>query len=190
MLLDQRTLGRIADGSVTLAFRRWKRPTVKAGGTALTSIGRLRIKAVDVVEPDAISGADAQAAGFDDARSLRELLDKRAEGQVYRIELEREGPDPRVALREQVAEGEELAALLGRLDRWAWAAGVLHLIGSRPAVRAADLAARLGMETSRFKANVRRLKGLGLTESLKVGYRLSSRGRAVLEHFERRDRAT
>jgi hypothetical protein len=32
------------------------------------------------------------------------------------------------------------------------------------------------MEQSRFKANVRKLKGLGLTESPEVGCRLSSRG--------------
>jgi hypothetical protein len=31
-----------------------------------------------------------------------------------------------------------------------------------------------------FKADVRKLKELGLTESLEVGYRLSPRGRAVL----------
>ena len=32
-----------------------------------------------------------------------------------------------------------------------------------------------------FKVNVRKLKGLGLAESLEVGYRLSPRGRALLE---------
>jgi hypothetical protein len=32
-----------------------------------------------------------------------------------------------------------------------------------------------------FKANVRKLKSLGLTVSLEVGYRLSPRGRALLE---------
>jgi hypothetical protein len=50
----------------------------------------------------------------------------------------------------------------------------------RPATLAADLAAELGRETQPFKADVRRLKELGLTESLEVGYRLSPRGDAVL----------
>ncbi len=36
-------------------------------------------------------------------------------------------------------------------------------------------------ETAWFKTNVRKLKALGLTESLEVGYRLSPRGRAFLE---------
>jgi len=43
------------------------------------------------------------------------------------------------------------------------------------------LAAELGYETAWFKNNVRKLKALGLTESLEVGYRLSPRGRAFLE---------
>ena len=61
-------------------------------------------------------------------------------------------------------------------------AGVLALIEARPAVRAADLARELGLETPRFKARVRQLKELGLTESLEIGYRLSSRGRAFLRN--------
>jgi hypothetical protein len=36
------------------------------------------------------------------------------------------------------------------------------------------------MERLPFKANVRKLKALGLTESLDVGYRLSPRGEALL----------
>jgi Mn-dependent DtxR family transcriptional regulator len=57
---------------------------------------------------------------------------------------------------------------------------VLRLISERPAVRAPDLAASLGRETQPFKTDVRKLKEMGLTESLEVGYRLSPRGRAVL----------
>jgi hypothetical protein len=36
----------------------------------------------------------------------------------------------------------------------------------------------MGRETLPFKRDVRKLKELGLTESLEVGYRLSPRGRA------------
>ncbi len=57
---------------------------------------------------------------------------------------------------------------------------MLRLIGDRPGVRAGDLAAELGRERLAFKADVRKLKALGLTESLEVGYRLSPRGRAYL----------
>ncbi|WP_225771433.1 hypothetical protein [Inquilinus sp. Marseille-Q2685] len=40
-----------------------------------------------------------------------------------------------------------------------------------------------GREIAAFKTDVRKLKALGLTESLKVGYRLSPRGRALLERI-------
>ena len=43
-------------------------------------------------------------------------------------------------------------------------------------VRAADLARELGTETLVFKRDVRKLKELGLTESLAIGYLLSPRG--------------
>ena len=73
-----------------------------------------------------------------------------------------------------------------RLRRWdaaaeaPWTHEYLALIAENEAVRAPDLAARLGMETPRFKRRVRQLKGLGLTISLDVGYRISPRGRAYL----------
>jgi hypothetical protein len=59
----------------------------------------------------------------------------------------------------------------------------LRLIGDRPGVRAADLAAAVGRERHPFKTDVRKLKELGLTESLEVGYRLSPRGRALLSRL-------
>ncbi len=57
---------------------------------------------------------------------------------------------------------------------------MLRLIAARPGVRAPDLAASLGRETPVFKRDVRRLKELGLTCSLAVGYEISHRGRAYL----------
>ena len=55
------------------------------------------------------------------------------------------------------------------------------MIAAQPATRAADLAAGFGRETLPFKNDVRKLKNLGLTESLEVGYQLSPRGRAFIE---------
>ena len=98
------------------------------------------------------------------------------------------GPDPRIALRADaalsVADRAEISARLARLDRASshgpWTAVTLRAIESAPGTRAADLAAGLGREQLPFKADVRKLKALGLTESLEVGYRLSPRGRAYL----------
>ena len=50
-------------------------------------------------------------------------------------------------------------------------------------MRAGDLAEALGRDRASFKLDVRKLKELGLTESLEVGYRLSPRGRAVLDRL-------
>ena len=58
--------------------------------------------------------------------------------------------------------------------------GGSELISDQPEIRAADLAAGLGRERVPFKRDVRKLKELGLTESLESGYRLSPRGRALL----------
>jgi hypothetical protein len=186
MLLNQEALRGIADGEITLAFRRWRRPTVKAGGTLRTRVGVLAIESVEEVEPSQVTDADAVRAGLRDRTEV--LAGLRGEGRLYRIAFHLAGPDPRVALRERAdlsaAERGELDRRLARLDAASrhgpWTAEVLRLIGSRPGTRAADLAAAIGREKAPFKADVRKLKELGLTESLEVGYRLSPRGRAYL----------
>jgi len=78
--------------------------------------------------------------------------------------------------------------LRGRLERFdaashhgPWTHQTLELIEARPETRAEDIAASIGREKLPFKRDVRKLKELGLTESLLVGYRLSPRGRALLE---------
>lgn len=188
MLFRQATLARIQAGKITLAFRRWKRPTVRTGGSLLTAIGVLSIASVEPVELDAVTERDAIAAGFAGLEALHLELATRTGGVVYRIELSLSGPDPRIALREKIPEApEELEVLKGRLDRWdaastagAWTAATLRLVATQPAVRAPDLATELGMQRDPFKRNVRKLKSLGLTESLEIGYRLSPRGRVLL----------
>ena len=188
MLIKQETLKGVADGSITLAFRRWRRPTVRAGGTLLTTAGQVAIDSVDPVEMDDITEREAVAAGCSDLQELHTLLRARTEGSLYRIALHLAGPDPRVALRQTIpgdrGDFEEIATRLARWDRanpsGPWTEAVMSTIQKRSAVRAGDLASEVGMEKVRFKASVRKLKGLGLTESLQVGYRLSPRGEAVL----------
>jgi hypothetical protein len=103
VLFQQRFLDGIRSGSVTLAFRRWRRPSVRSGGTLLTPIGQLGIASVAEVSLSDISAADARRAGYDSLESLRAALRERSEGRVYRIELGPLRADPRVALR-QAAE--------------------------------------------------------------------------------------
>jgi acyl dehydratase len=184
MLFRQDVLRRIGEGHVTLAFRRWRRPSVKAGGTLRTRVGVLAIDSVELVDEEHVTDADARRAGAANCEEL--LAGLPGEGALHRIEFRLAGPDPRIALRERsrisASERAAIDARLARLDAASrhgpWTAAVLGLIAEQPSTRAPDLAASLGRETARFKADVRKLKELGLTESLEVGYRLSPRGRA------------
>ena len=188
MLLKRETLEGIAEGRITLAFRRWKRPTVHAGGELRTAIGVLGIDVVDAIDEGDITDDDARAAGYPTRDALLAELNRRPEGDLYRVALHLAGDDPRTALREQDAlDAEAVAAIAARLARFdrssrhgPWTETVLRLIADSPGVRAPDLAASLGRDTQPFKRDVRKLKELGLTESLEVGYRLSPRGRAWL----------
>ena len=49
MLIRLPILHRIKSGEVTLAFRRWRRPTVRTGGTPHTAVGVLAIASVEKV---------------------------------------------------------------------------------------------------------------------------------------------
>ena len=171
MLIRRAQLDGIADGTVDLAFRRWERPRVKAGTRLRTAVGVVAIDDVRVVED--VSEEEARRAGV----SRAEAIGDGRPGALYRIELRLAGPDPRVALREAPPTEEDFA----RLARMPWALDYLRAIAERPEVRAADLAADFGVERRVFKTRVRRLKELGLTESLDRGYRLSPRGEAVLK---------
>ena len=192
MLFKRHALKGLADGTITFAFRRWARPRVRAGSQLRTAVGVLAVDAVDEMDFADITEDDARRAGF---ASLPDLLDDLAtqrDGRVYRIALHLAGPDPRVELRgrdgltdDELAEVELKLARLDAASRHGpWTVAVLRLIRDRPEVRAGDLAATRGQEKLAFKRDVRKLKELGLTESLEVGYRLSARGRTVLARVE------
>ena len=194
MLFQARFWPLIVDGSVTVTFRRWKRRQVVAGNRYRTGhriVGRqmIEVDTIEVVEPASITDADAHRSGFPDAVTLRGDLRGDPELPVYRIEFHRvDEPDPRSVLAATAdlspAERSEIDTRLDRLDRASthgpWTRAVLTAIAAQPATRAADLAAGFDRETLPFKTDVRKLKNLGLTESLEVGYRLSPRGAAYV----------
>ncbi|MDP3893007.1 hypothetical protein [Nocardioides sp.] len=189
-MLSRAVLDGVVAGEIDLAFRRWTRRAHAPGGSQRTAVGVIAFDAVEVVDPDQITDAEAARAGTDLA-TLRRMLDRRSEGEVHRVSLRYAGPDHRATLREQGdltgAELDEVVRRLAGMDRRSrrgpWTRQYLELIDDRPAELAEDIAASIGREKRPFKADVRRLKELGLTESLRVGYRLSARGRAVLDHL-------
>jgi hypothetical protein len=186
MLFRQHVLHGIADGRVTLAFRRWRRAPPAEGSTLRTAVGVLCIERVTVIDEGDITPADIRRTGL----SVDELRASLAgEGMLLRIELRLAGDDPRVALRDHIPDEAELERLLRRLAKLdsatptPWTAHYLRLIADQPGVVSHVLARQAGSEVAPFKRRVRQLKELGLTESLEVGYRLSPRGGAVLSRL-------
>jgi hypothetical protein len=182
----------VADGTVTLAFRRWRKQDVQPGQVFTTSAGMVRVDAVSVVETEDITDEEARLAGWPDAERLQRRL--ATEGDTHRVVLSYAGPDPRIALRESAElTAEDIALLdrrLDRLDRAAahgpWTLHYLELIREHPQRRAPDLAEMVGRETAPFKIDVRKLKNLGLTVSFPVGYEISPRGHSYLAGTSRK----
>lgn len=192
MRFELRLRDGIAEGRITLAFRRWKSCQVVAGHHYRTGRDMVEAVAVDVVTPAEIDESQARDAGYGTAAEL--LADLRGdEGTpLYRIRFRRlEHGDPRDALASRPAEGAQeigaLTARLARMDKSArhgpWTTAVLTQIAQNPGTVSTVLAGNLGWERQDFKLHVRKLKELGLTISLEVGYRLSSRGESYLAHI-------
>lgn len=185
----------VADGTITVAYRRWAEARVAEGRIYRTNAGRIEIDSVRQVNPELIADTDAEVAAADrrNAKDVRRRLrgDESQPTFLIRFHLV-EGPDPREELAAQAElSADDLADLKDRLTRFdelshhgAWTAETLRLIESKPVTRAADLAASVGRETAPFKLDVRKLKNLGLTHSLEVGYELSPRGKAYLASLD------
>ena len=180
----------IERGDVDLIFRRWKRLQVLPGRVYRTAAGRLEVLSVDEVRPEDITDDEGARSGARDADDARARLRGDEDWTTYRIRVRAAtGPDPRSELAADAALGaDDVADIDRRLDRLdkassygPWTMETLRLVEAHPATLAADVAGLVGRERDPFKLDVRKLKGLGLTESLRVGYRLSPRGRAYLD---------
>jgi len=193
MLIKNKILDEIKAGNISVIFRRWKRAGVKAGGTQMTQRGVLGIDSVAVVTEKQITEKDAKAAGFASKKDLlADLYDR--EEDIYRIGVHWVGEDPRKALRSNndlsSNEIDEILEKLKKLDqnsqRGNWTKAYLQMIHDQPNTHAKILAESIGLTIPTFKPWVRKLKALGLTESLRPGYRLSPRGQIVLEAMRRK----
>ena len=195
MRFEQRLRDGIHSGAIVLAFRRWKRSQVTPGRRYRTGIDMVEVESVDVVEPSSVDATQVREAGY---ASVGELLaDLRGDPAlpVYRIRLRRiDEPDPRDELARAASLAEaDVAAIASRLERMdrassrgPWTGAVLALIADCPGVVSTVLAEAMDWERQDFKLHVRRLKELGLTLSLDVGYRLSPRGESYLNYLRTR----
>jgi len=178
----------LADGRITVTFRAWKRPQAKVGGRFHKGDLWFEVDTVTVVPVSSITRADARRAGEKDvAGVLKRLRHPDPATEVFRVSFHRIDPaGPPVEEADLTAD--DVAELTRRLDRLdgasaagAWTRPTLALIGTHPGVVSTTLAEILGRERFALKTDVRKLKRLGLTLSLEVGYELSPRGRAFLE---------
>jgi len=193
MLLKNKTIEGIQSGKITLIFRRWKKAGVKKGGTQMTQLGVVGIDDVKVVSENEITDRDAKKAGYGSKSELLEQMYDRDED-IYKIKVHWVGEDPRKALRTNdkltKKDIDEIIGKLGRLDqnsqRGNWTRLYLQMIHDQPNTHAAILAGQIGLTIPTFKPWVRKLKALGLTESLRPGYRLSPRGQKVLAELRKK----
>jgi hypothetical protein len=198
LLFQKRFLAGLVDGRVTLTFRQWPQARVKPlGRYRVHPIGVVEVTNVDRVRVGDISEQDARRAGFENRAELLAYLKPAARGafgartELFRIELRYAGDGDRVplAMEAQLSADDisEIDGRLARLDRKEpWTRATLQLIEKNPRVAASQLAAKLEQEKAPFKANVVKLKKLGLTQSFEVGYELSPRGKAYWQVARRR----
>jgi hypothetical protein len=186
----------LADGSITRTYRRWKRAQARVGGTYRPWDVAIRVTAVAQIAAGTLTDEDARAAGEPDLAALRRRLASPGPDElVWRVDFEAvDDPDPRIALRAAADLGAgDVAAITARLERLdrastsgPWTLATLAIIEQHPAVVSTELATLLDRDRAALKVDIRKLKALGLTESLGTGYRLSPRGEAFLAAVNRR----
>jgi len=187
MLISLQTLEAIKSGEITLQFRRWRRRTVRPGGTLKTRVGILKIGSITPVNAAEVTDEEAGKAGLTDRAGFLKWLDTMKPGELDRIEVSYLGADTRADLRADanLSDGEltGIVATLDRMDEAGtlkdWTGRAMELIARNPGRLAVELAHEMGLEKHPFKSRIRKLKEMGLTESLEVGYRLSPRGEKV-----------
>lgn len=189
MLFRKPFLEKIKLGQVKVAYRRWKKFSIKVGGLQKTSVGVLKFTKIEEVSLEEIALKHARLAGHDSLEQLYKDLNYRKDGAIYKINFIVVGKDPRVSLRSKSKiskkELNDLVSKLGRLDKYSrsgsWTLELLRLIQKNEGVGSSKLAEEMNIPQNKLKLNVRKLKNLGLTISLGTGYKISPRGESYLK---------
>ena len=181
---------RVAAGEITVTWRLWKYAHVKAGKLYVSGFsfgGAIAVEDVREVRAADITDADAHEAGQPDAAALIEFARSHTgrtvtpDTMLYRVQFHFEAEAPP---RSEYSL-DEVSKRLQRLDKASrmgpWTLQTLRLIEDNPGIVSRHLAPVMGMHRDDFKVNVRKLKNLGLTLSLPVGYELTELGQAYLD---------
>ena len=194
MLFQRRFHERIHSGEITCTVRIWQRPHVKVGGRYSLGGGAIVVDEVHETRLDDITAALARRCGFPSLVDLVKTAKHGAGERVFVIDFHydrktgaRPRPETGAASAEELAElVQRLAAMDRRSKVGEWTLATLRAIEARPGVLAAKLARSLGRPRDEFKRDVRKLKTLGLTFSLEIGYRLTPKGEALLASLSSR----
>jgi len=201
ILFQKRFLAGIADGSITRTFRFWAKPQVKVGGRyRCHPIGVIDVESIDRVRIGEITDDEARCSGFENRGDLIAYMagvggdDLGPDREVFRIGFRHGGDGDRVSIALETSlsdtDVETIAKKLRGYDERSpngpWTAATLELIRKNPRVAASKLAAKLKREKLEFKADVVKLKKLGLTQSFEVGYEVSPRGLEWLKRMRKK----
>jgi len=194
MLFKEIHLKGIRKGTISLAYRLWKKQSILEGTLLHTSIGLLEIQKIEIVEEADITSDDVRDTGFESKTELLQSFQKVEGGNIYRISVRFHSPDPRIELRENAnlsdQEFDEIQKKLNRLDANStfgnWTYTILKVIRDNPKKRAVELAKMTGFQKEWLKINIRKLKNMGLTISFDEGYGLSPLGTVVLDRFAKK----
>jgi hypothetical protein len=191
MLFRTRFLKGIADGSITLTVRAWSRPQAREGGRYRVGDLLIEVTSLRQMPVASLTLEHAARAGFQTLECLLGELGRTSraspgdEARAWLVEFRCLGlaPEPTEPMVDPAAIAAATARL-HRLDRAAaepWTERILAWIDAHPGVAARRLAEELGRDRLEVKADVRKLKGAGLTRSLVTGYELTGLGRAMLQ---------
>lgn len=192
MLFKEIHLQGIKSGSISLAFRKWKKGAVKKGSLIKTSVGVVKIGDIEIVEEQDISEEDSINAGFKNKQHLLDSFPGAIGIPIFKISVSYYSEDPRIDVREQTDLTDEkyleLKEKLRRLDQFSkqgdWTKAVLIAIENHPQLQAEGIAKLTGFEKEWVKPNIRKLKNLGLTISHSIGYEISPFGKLLLEKLK------
>jgi len=186
MLFQSRFHDPIRRGEITCTVRIWKRPHVRVGGRYQLGSGAIIVDRIDEIGIEGLTPALARRCGFGSLVELLKVAKHGAGERVFQIEFHYVDAPARAPIDTSADQAtlREISRKLDAMDARAsrpWTRETLRLIAANPGVRAADLAASIERARLEFKTDVRKLKALGLTISLEIGYRLSKRGEALLK---------
>ena len=199
MLIKNQFHEGIRNGSITVTFRNWKTSRVKVGRQYRFGLNDLlEVDSLDLIAVSSIIEKEAINAGFAGVSELVAFLNKNStakvtdKSKVYRIGFfyikDKKYSIPAENIESTTQSIEEVIAKLQKMDRLskhgAWTKKALTLIQKNPRTAASQLAKILQRETQPLKADIRKLKKLGLTIPFETGYELSAFGKAVLKKYE------